>query len=196
MPSYPRILPGANANPFIGTPGRVEEVAEARLESVVPRSLLSTVLNAIQQAHPYEEVAYYLQEIMNEHQEVGSGMLGELPESMDEEEFLLHVKENMGLKVIKHTHFRKTKIKTVAVCGGAGIFLLQAAKNNHADIFITSDVKYHEFFDAENQIIIADIGHYESEIYTKELIKEILSEKFSNIALYLTKVVSNPITYI
>ena len=188
--------PSDKANPTLGQHGKPELVEEARIEVMFPSYLGRNIINAMKKAHPYEEVAYYLQEISNENQEVGSGMMGELPEEMGEKEFLINLKERMNLNMVKHTHFRNKPIRRVAVCGGAGIFLLGAAKRNGADIFITSDVKYHEFFDAENQLIIADIGHYESEIYTKELIKEKLSEKFRNIALYLTKVVSNPITYI
>jgi dinuclear metal center YbgI/SA1388 family protein len=188
--------PSEQANPTLGERGTPEEVEEARIEVMFPSHLSQKIIKAMKGAHPYEEVAYYLQEISNENQEVGAGMVGELPDAMEERDFLLALKDRMNLKVVKHTHLRNKPIKKVAVCGGAGIFLLGAAKRNNADIFITSDVKYHEFFDAENQLIIADIGHYESEIYTKELIKEKLSEKFRNIALYLTKVVSNPITYI
>ena len=188
--------PSDKANPTLGQKGKPEQVEEARIEVMFPSYLSKNIIQAMKKAHPYEEVAYYLQDISNENQEVGSGMIGELDQEMNEKDFLITLKERMNLKVVKHTHFRNKPIRKVAVCGGAGIFLLGAAKRNGADIFITSDVKYHEFFDAENQLIIADIGHYESEIYTKELIKEILSEKFRNIALYLTKVVSNPITYI
>jgi len=188
--------PSDKANPTLGEKGTPEKVDEARIEVMFPSYMGQKIIKAMKAAHPYEEVAYYLQEISNENQEVGSGMIGELPEEMGEEEFLMSLKDRMNLKVVKHTHFRNKPIRSVAVCGGAGIFLLGAAKRNRADIFITSDVKYHEFFDAENQIVIADIGHYESEIYTKDLLKDKLSEKFRNIALYLTKVVSNPITYI
>lgn len=123
-------------------------------------------------------------------------MIGELESSMSESDFLQHLKSAMNLNVIKHTALRNRPIKRVAVCGGAGIFLLSAAKRAKADIFITGDVKYHEFFDSDNQIIISDIGHYESEIFTKDLLLEILSQNFSNIALYLTKVITNPITYV
>jgi len=102
----------------------------------------------------------------------------------------------MELQSVKHTTLLGRPVKKVAVCGGSGIFLLSDAKKAKADIFITSDVKYHEFFDADNQLIICDIGHYESEIHTKELLRDLLSQNFANIALYLTKVVTNPITYI
>jgi putative NIF3 family GTP cyclohydrolase 1 type 2 len=115
---------------------------------------------------------------------------------MDEMEFLKMLKHKMNLGVVKHTSLLGKKIKKIAVCGGAGIFLLSDAKRSGADVFITSDIKYHQFFDAENQLIICDIGHYESEIHTKELLRDVLSQKFTNIALYLTKVITNPITYL
>ncbi|MEX2591888.1 MAG: Nif3-like dinuclear metal center hexameric protein [Anditalea sp.] len=189
-------LPSADSRPTIGEREKLEYVAEKRVEVMFPTYLKHTVVSQLKKAHPYEEVAYYLQNLENENQEIGAGMVGELENPMGEADFLHYLKEKMNLKVVKYTALRKKEIKKVAVCGGAGIFLLPAAKRAGADIFITSDIKYHEFFDAENQLIIADIGHYESEIYTKELLMELLSQKFSNIALYLTKIVTNPITYI
>lgn len=189
-------LPSEKANPSIGKQGKAETVHEKRVELLFPGYLRHQVLHALKHAHPYEEVAYYLQALENENQEVGAGMIGELENEMPEVEFLAHLKQSMDLRVIKHTRLRNRPIRKVAVCGGAGVFLLGDAKQAGADIFITSDVKYHEFFDAENQIVLADIGHYESEIYTKDLLMELLSQNFSNIALYLTKVITNPITYI
>lgn len=189
-------MPSQEANPTLGEKGRLEYVKEKRVEVLFPAHLKNSVLSKLRKAHPYEEVAYYLQNLENENQEVGAGMVGELETPLEETEFLHLLKEKMNLTVIKHTALRNEKLKRVAVCGGAGIFLLPAAKQAKADIFITSDIKYHEFFDAENQLIIADIGHYESEIHTKELLLEFLSQKFSNIALYLTKIVTNPITYL
>jgi len=188
--------PSEKANPNKGQRGKPHQEPETRIEVLLPSYLESKVLSSLKAAHPYEEVAYFLQRLENENQEVGAGMYGELPYDMDEMEFLHYLKSQMGLEVIKHTQLLGKPIRKVALCGGAGIFLLNKAKSVGADIFITGDVKYHEFFDAENQIIITDIGHYESEIYTKELLCERLSQNFSNIALYLTKVVTNPITYL
>jgi len=188
--------PSAAANPSIGKKEKLEHVSEHRVEVMFPSYLKNAVLTALKQAHPYEEVAYYLQNLENENQEVGAGMVGELESPMEETDFLHHLKNSMDLQVVKHTALRNMPVKKVAVCGGAGVFLLPAAKRAQADIFITADIKYHEYFDADNQLIIADIGHYESEIYTKELLLGFLSQKFSNIALYLTKIVTNPITYI
>lgn len=187
--------PSEKANPSIGERGKPQTEEEIRVEVLVANHLLPGVLQAMKKAHLYEEVAYYVQLLENENQEVGAGMVGELSVPMDELEFLDHLKEKMNLKVIKHTAILGRKINRVAVCGGAGIFLLGDAKKVGADVFITADVKYHEFFDAESKLILCDIGHYESEIFTKLLLGEILSQNFPNIALYFTRVVTNPTSY-
>ncbi|WP_158856883.1 Nif3-like dinuclear metal center hexameric protein [Lunatibacter salilacus] len=189
-------LPMENANPAVGEVGKLEEELENRIEVMFPTHLQKKIVTALKQSHPYEEVAYYLHQIANENQEVGAGMVGELEVEMEEKDFFVYLKQQMNLQVVKHTHFLDKPIKKVALCGGAGIFLLGNAKRAGADVFITSDVKYHEFFDADKHLILADIGHYESEFFTKELLKNILSQKFSNIALYLSNVVTNPISYL
>ncbi|MGB3181085.1 MAG: Nif3-like dinuclear metal center hexameric protein [Cyclobacteriaceae bacterium] len=188
--------PGEGTNPHLGEPHRLEEVAEHKVEVIFPTYREGTVLRALKEAHPYEEVAYYLLPIDNENQEVGSGMIGELPSPMQAMEFMRHLKHSMNLNVIRYTRPTGKEISRVAVCGGAGSFLLPQAKRKKADVFITGDFKYHEFFDAEDQIMIADIGHYESEVYTKDLLAEILTKKFANIASYLSEVVTNPIAYL
>ncbi|GMQ23401.1 Nif3-like dinuclear metal center hexameric protein [Algoriphagus sp. oki45] len=187
--------PSENANPHIGQRGIPQYEKEVRVEVILPAHLSGKVIQKMKKAHPYEEVAYYLSALENENQEVGAGMIGQLEEAMDEEAFLDYLKEKMNLQVVKHTTLRRKKVKKVALCGGAGIFLLGDAKRAQADAFVTSDVKYHEFFDAEGQIILCDIGHYESEIFTKDLLAELLSQNFPNIALYLSKVVTNPTSY-
>lgn len=187
--------PSEKSNPHIGQRGIAQSEPETRIEVIFPNYLSSKVLSAMRKAHPYEEVAYYLVNLENENQEVGAGMVGELSSPVSGEEFLEHLKISMNLEVIKHTKFIDRPIKRIAVCGGAGIFLLGDAKRAGADVFVTSDIKYHEFFDAEGQLILCDIGHYESEIFTKDLIAELLSQNFPNIALYLTKVVTNPTSY-
>lgn len=187
--------PSENANPHIGKKGLPQEEPEVRIEVILPAYLKNKVVQAMKKAHPYEEVAFYLSSLENENQEVGAGMVGKLEKPMEEGDFLDFLKTQMNLKVLKHTDLRDKPIQKVAVCGGAGIFLLGDAKRAGADIFITSDVKYHEFFDAEGQLILCDIGHYESEIFTKDLLAELLSQNFPNIALYLTKVVTNPTSY-
>jgi hypothetical protein len=188
-------LPNKDANPAYGENGQQETVKENRVEVVFPAFAERNVIAAMHRAHVYEEVAYYCQPLDNAWQEVGSGAVGTLPLPLDEAEFMEYLKEKMQLQCLRHTPLLGKKISKVAVCGGSGSFLLPQAIRQNADIFITADFKYHEFFDADGQIIIADIGHYESEIFTKELFFSLLSEKFSNIALNLSKIVTNPINY-
>tara|TARA_R110002096_G_scaffold3698_4_gene18270 strand:- start:3553 stop:4653 length:1101 start_codon:yes stop_codon:yes gene_type:complete len=189
-------LPQDRAEPTLGRKGELSTVEETKVELIFPSHLENKIINTLKTSHPYEEVAYYIQILENKNQDVGSGMIGTLPDPMSSRDFLLHLKASMDLKVLKHTHISDKKVSKIAICGGAGIFLLNNAKRSGADVFVTADIKYHEFFDAEKDILLADIGHYESEIYTKELLKDILSRKFSNIATYLTNVITNPISYL
>jgi putative NIF3 family GTP cyclohydrolase 1 type 2 len=146
-------------------------------------------------AHPYEEVAYDIYPLDNDHPSIGAGVIGELESSMEGREFLLFVKKTMNTACIRHTPFIGKKVEKVAICGGSGSFLLSHAIQNGAQAFITADFKYHQFFDADGKIIIADIGHYESEQFTKNLLYDIVNKNF-NFALRLTEVVTNPINYI
>lgn len=187
--------PGDEANPAIGTQNKQEEVAEERVEVIFPAYLSHKIRAAMLEAHPYEEVAHFLHTLENEYQETGSGIVGYLPAPVEATEFLQQLRENMQLSCIRHTPLPEGTIQKIAVCGGAGSFLLPAAKAAGADVFVSADFKYHEFFDAEGQIVVADIGHYESEVFTKELIYENLRENFSNIALYLSEISTNPISY-
>ncbi len=187
--------PNDQANPHIGTQGKLEQVAEKRIEVIFPAYLSSQVLAAMRKAHPYEEVAYYLHVLENENQEAGAGMIGQLPTPMPEEDFLQYLKEHMQLSMIRHTQFTGRPVSKVVVCGGAGSFLLPKAIAQQADVFVSADFKYHEFFDADGHLMIADIGHYESEVFTKELIEELLSEKFVNFAVHLAKTLTNPVYY-
>lgn len=187
--------PNATANPTIGTQNQQEEVSEDRVEVIFPTHLKSRVLQALKTSHPYEEVAYYLNELANDNQEIGSGMIGSLPEALSVEEFLAHLKSSMSLNTIKYTSLDKQKIQRIAICGGSGSFLLRTAMAKGADAFVTADFKYHEFFDGEGKTLIADIGHYESEVFTKDLIGKFLRENFTNIATYLTEVNTNPVKY-
>ncbi|BDD10208.1 GTP cyclohydrolase 1 type 2 [Fulvitalea axinellae] len=187
--------PGEKSNPHIGAHGTLESVDECRVEVIFPEYMKGNVISALNNAHPYEEVAYYLHRLENTNQETGSGMVGVLPEAMDAEKFLLHLKKCMNLDTIRYTGF-ESEIRKVAVCGGSGSFLLKRAKAVGADAFVTGDFKYHEFFDAEGKVMIADIGHYESEAFTKELFHEHLSDKFPSIALYLSDINTNPVHYI
>ncbi|GAC1306170.1 MAG: Nif3-like dinuclear metal center hexameric protein [Mucilaginibacter sp.] len=182
-------------DPYVGEPGKRHLENEVRIEMIYPANIESKILMALVLAHPYEEVAYDLYAITNQNQQVGSGMIGELDEPMDEESFLFHVKDKMRTHVIRHTAFTGRQVKKVAVCGGAGGFLLKQAMAAGADIFITADYKYHEFFDAESQLLIADVGHFESEQFTQQLLYEIIKKKFTTFALRLTEVNTNPVKY-
>ena len=182
-------------NPYVGEPGKRHLENEVRIETVYPAILESKILMALVLAHPYEEVAYDLYALTNQNQQVGTGMIGELEIPVPEEEFLFHVKEKMRAHVIRHTAFTGRHVKKVAVCGGAGGFLLKQAIAAGADIFITADYKYHEFFDAEGKLVIADIGHFESEQFTQQLLYDIIRKKFTNFALRLTEVNTNPVKY-
>jgi dinuclear metal center YbgI/SA1388 family protein len=183
------------SNPVIGKQNKREEVAEFRVEYLVSNYNLKNVLNALFSAHPYEEVAYEIFPIQNSNQFEGAGMIGELESEIDEIAFLTQLKSTFNCGVIRHTQLLGRKIKKVAVCGGSGSFLLSKAIQQKADIFITGDFKYHEFFDAEKQIIIADIGHFESEQFTSNLLAERLKENFTNFAIHLTEHNTNPINY-
>ncbi|MCS5663003.1 MAG: Nif3-like dinuclear metal center hexameric protein [Flavobacteriales bacterium] len=184
------------SNPTIGVRGVREQVSEERIELVFPSYIESRVISTLKNTHPYEEVAYSIVSIDNANQFVGSGMIGELPEPLNEMEFLKNLKEKLKTDCIRHTSLLNNKIKKVALCGGAGSSLLNAAKQSDADVFITGDFKYHEFFDAENSILIADIGHYESEQYTMDLIADFLRKNFPKFAVHLSKVNTNPINYL
>lgn len=183
-------------NPAIGQPGVLEEVNEMRFETIFPAHLQPAVVSALTKAHPYEEVAYDLVELQNTHSQIGSGMIGELKVPMDEISFLKKLKKQMQTGCVRHTALRNKPIKKVALCGGAGSFLLKSAMAAEADVFVTADFKYHEFFDAENQLVIADIGHYESEQFTKDLLAKQLSEKFPIIAPLISKINTNPVKYL
>jgi dinuclear metal center YbgI/SA1388 family protein len=184
------------SNPSIGQRGRREQVEEAKLEVVFPGHIESRVVAALKATHPYEEIAYDIISLDNGLDTVGSGMVGRLRKPMDELAFLKKVKKVLHAGVIRHTALLGRQVETVAVCGGAGRFLLPDAIASKADVYITSDIKYHEFFDAEGQIVLADVGHYESEQFTKDLIFRQLSEKFPTFAFLLSKVQTNPVNYI
>jgi dinuclear metal center YbgI/SA1388 family protein len=186
---------GASSNPYVGRKGEVHVEAETRVEVILPAFRQGAVLSALLKAHPYEEVAYDLYSIENTWASVGSGMLGELEEAVSSEVFLESLKENLRAACVRHTRLLKKEVKRIAVCGGSGSFLLKEAIAQQADVFVSADFKYHQFFDAEDKIVIADVGHYESEQFTPELIKEYLQEKIPNFAAYLSKVNTNPINY-
>lgn len=184
-----------NANPAMGTKGTLEWAEEIQLNVTYPRHKEKAILSALFSMHPYEEVAYEITQIENKNQHIGMGMSGTLPKELSEEQFLMHLKKTFNLKVIRHSHLLGKPIKKVAVLGGSGAFGITAAKACKADIFVTGDLKYHDFFQAENKIILADIGHFETEQFTKELLYSYLIEKFPNFAIVLSKENTNPIQY-
>ncbi|MEX0996172.1 MAG: Nif3-like dinuclear metal center hexameric protein [Flavobacteriaceae bacterium] len=195
--------PNEASNPTIGKKGETHYEAETQIGITFPAHLESNILKALFENHSYEEVAYEVTTLENVNQKIGMGMIAELPESMEENNFLKLVKTKMNCGVIKHSKLLGKKIKKVAVLGGSGSFAISAAKRAHADIFLTADLKYHDFYQAENQIIIADIGHYESEQHTKNELVDFLTKKITNFApafekgnLKISEVNTNPIKYL
>ena len=170
--------------------------AQVKLEFTFPAIRQSTIIKALKSSHPDANISYDIISIENKNSEVGSGMIGYLKKPMAEKEFLQKVKKQMKAGCVRYTKLRRKRISKVAVCGGSGGFLLGDAIRQGADIFITSDYKYHEFFDADGKIVIADIGHYESEQFTIELLYDIITQKFSNFAAYFTEVNTNPVNYL
>ena len=185
-----------NANPFVGKKGELHRENEVKIEVIYTAYQEANLVTALKQSHPYEEVAYDIYPLVNSHEQVGAGMTGELKHEMSEPEFLSFVKEKLNAKVVRHTNLLGRNVKKVAVCGGSGSFLLKNAIAAKADVFITADFKYHEFFDAEKRIVIADVGHFETEQFTQELLYEIIRKKFANFALHLTEYNTNPINYL
>ena len=183
------------SNPFVGKRGQMHQEPETRVETILPEHLTSRVVEAMIRAHPYEEVAYDLYPLDNAHDRVGMGMVGELQDPMDEEVFLNFLKDRFRTGVIRHSELLGRKIKKVALCGGAGSFLLGRAMAREADVFVTGDIKYHDFFKADGRIVIMDIGHYESEQFTRELFYELLIKKFPKFAVRLSETDTNPIKY-
>jgi dinuclear metal center YbgI/SA1388 family protein len=188
-------LPGENTNPAVGSVGSLHAEAETQVEVILPSYNTRQVITAMIKAHPYEEVAYDVYALLNEHPTAGSGMIGSLQNPLTKAEFLEHLKKTMKASVIRYTESASKTVRKVAICGGSGSFLLHQAKQQGADVFVTGDFKYHEFFDGEGSIMIADIGHYESEQFTIDLIGDYLRKKFTTFAIRLTEENTNPIHY-
>ncbi|OFX60360.1 MAG: Nif3-like dinuclear metal center hexameric protein [Bacteroidetes bacterium GWB2_41_8] len=183
-------------NPYAGEKNQLHFEEETRIETIFPKHIQNKVIKALLESHPYEEVAYDIYPLDNDFTEGGTGMIGELAEPVDELDFLQNLKEIFNCRVIKHTQLLGKPIKKVAVCGGSGSSFLDKAIAQNADIYISGDFKYHQFFDAEQQIIIADIGHYESEQFTKEVFYELLTKKFPKFAVRLSEISTNPVNYL
>ncbi|MBD0832382.1 Nif3-like dinuclear metal center hexameric protein [Aestuariibaculum sediminum] len=184
-----------NANPSIGERGTTHTESETKITVTFPRHLESQILKTLFETHSYEEVAFEVITIENKNQHIGIGMVGELKDSMTEKDFLSYVKDQMNTQCIRHSALLNKKIKKIAVLGGSGSFAIGAAKAAGADAFITADLKYHDFFTAENNILLTDIGHYESEQFTKNGLVAHLTKKFTNFAIILSKTNTNPVKY-
>jgi dinuclear metal center YbgI/SA1388 family protein len=187
--------PNEAAQPFIGSINSRHTANEIKIETIYPAWLEQSVVLALKRAHPYEEVAYDIFRLDNLYPQTGSGLVGDLSSELSETDCLQLVKDVFQLSVIRHTGFTGKMVKRVALCGGAGSFLTPLAIASGAQLFITSDVKYHEFFDANDQLLLADIGHYESEQFTIDLLFDILKEKFPTFATLKTGVKTNPVNY-
>lgn len=186
---------GENTKPYVGIKHKQHQEKEVRIETVFPSHLEDKVINALIKAHPYEEVAYDIYALEVSHPGIGSGLVGEFEKALNEKDFLSLLKKNMKLSCIRYTPFTGKKIKKIAICGGSGSFLLPNAIGSGADAFVTADFKYHQFFDAEGKILITDIGHYESEQFTPEILYEFLKEKFTTFATRISKTTTNPVNY-
>lgn len=185
----------ANSNPVIGKPQELQKTYEVLVSVTFQKHLESKILNTLFVEHPYEEVAYEVTTLDNSNQHIGMGMIGELKDAMKETSFLDYLKKCMNATHIRHSKLLNKPIKKVAVLGGSGSFAISTAKANEADIFITADLKYHDFFSAENTIVLADIGHYESEQFTKTFLVDYLSKKITNFAIILSNTNTNPVKY-
>jgi dinuclear metal center YbgI/SA1388 family protein len=186
---------GENAHPFAGEKNIRHEEKELRIEIIFPQFIQSKIIDALIKSHPYEEPAFDIIPLKNDYSQVGSGLLGELETAISEQDFLQLLKAQFGLQAIKHTALLGKNIQKVALCGGAGSFLIKTAIAAGADIYITADVKYHEFFDADNHLVIADIGHWESEQFTIDLLFDFFRSKYSNFAVQKSEIRTNPVYY-
>jgi dinuclear metal center YbgI/SA1388 family protein len=182
-------------HPFVGVQGIVHTEKEVRIETIFPEWLGPRITNALLKAHPYEEVAYDIYSLENRSADSGAGITGSLPEPMNEMSFLEILKSTFKIPVIRHSPLLNKPVTRVALCGGAGSFLLKDAISAGADFFVTGDIKYHQYFDPEGKMVMADIGHYESEQFTKELFYELLTKKFPTFAVHLSEVNTNPVSY-
>ena len=185
-----------NSNPILGEKGKLHKEKETQISLIFESKNETRILNKLFEIHPYDEVSYELLTTQNEHQDIGIGMIGELSQEMNEKDFLLYLKKTMKTDLIRYSEFINRKIKKVAVLGGSGSFAILNAKRAGADAYISADFKYHDFFKAEREILLADIGHYESEQFTKTLLVDYLTKKFSNFAIVLSQKSTNPIYYI
>jgi dinuclear metal center YbgI/SA1388 family protein len=186
---------GDKANPFVGEIGETHYEKEVRIETIFPSYRQKSIIQALLESHPYEEVAYDIYSLENEFDRAGAGMKGELPQKMTEVEFLMKLKVVLKVPFIRHSPLLGRMVGTVAVCGGSGSFLIQDAIQQHADFYVSADIKYHQFFDADGKIVIADTGHYESEQFTCNLLADYLKKKFATFAVQISETPVHPVNY-
>ena len=190
-----QFLGDAASNPQLGEQLKLTKVTEVRIQVIVPKHLKTDIINALQQSHPYESVAYELIAVENLNPDIGLGSIGELAKPMQQQDFMKHLKKSLHIPVLRHSHSKKTIIKKVAVLGGSGSFCINAAIAQGADALVTADLKYHDFYIPENELLLIDAGHYETEHFTKKIIQEFLTKKFPNFAFTLSEVNTNPVKY-
>ncbi len=186
---------GEESNPFVGNKGEIHYEKEVRIETILPSILKSKVIKALLQTHPYEEVAYDIYPLENEFHQAGAGMIGLLPEPVSLKQILEILKNKFNAQGIRYAGQKTDNISKIALCGGSGSFLIPKALQHKADVFITGDIKYHQFFDAGKDLIIIDIGHFESEQFTKDIFYEVLKKKIPKFAVHLSEVKTNPVKY-
>ena len=187
--------PLEKSNPKVGEKFVRENANEVMISVILEKFKLNNIITAMKAAHPYEEVAYQIHALENENHHVGLGRFGELPSEMGEEEFLKMVQEKFNLKIIRHSEFNNKKINRVGVLGGSGASGISAAKSSKCDAYLTGDLKYHDFFQAEKEMLLCDIGHFESEQFVVQQIFDILSEKFPKFAISKSVEKTNPVNY-
>lgn len=190
-----RFKPGQDSNPAVGKKEQFTKVEESQLAVVVPKHAKNRVLKALEKSHPYEAVAYELVALENQHPDVGLGSIGKLEKPLKRDDFLHHLKNSLNIPYLRHSEILNKEIKTVAVLGGSGSFCIDAAKAKGADALVTADLKYHDFFRAEKQLLLVDAGHYETEQFTKRIIHEYLTKKIPNFAFTLSQLNTNPVKY-
>lgn len=187
---------GNNSNPFIGEIGELHIETETRIEVILPVYRKKEILSALLAVHPYEEPAYDFYLLENSWTYAGSGVAGALPEPMEEEDFLYYLKDALKLNTIQHSAYRGALVRDVAICGGGGAFLIPQAISYGADVFVTGEAKYNDFYDVEDKILLATVGHYESEVCTKDIFYNLLIEKHLGLEIYHSKFDVNPVKYL
>jgi len=188
--------PGEDANPFVGKKGEIHFEREVKFETILYTELKEKVVDALLKAHPYEEPAYDIYMLENSNTEAGPGCTGDLKEKMDKKDFLDFIATVFSTNGLRYSKYAGSKISKVALCGGSGAYLLREAIASGADAFVTADIKYHTFFDAENRILLADIGHFESEKFSVEILYNLIIKKFPTFALRFSEINTNPINYL